>query len=69
LAEAIGAVDHALGAPTLAPIAEAHAQRGSHFDLQQLFAALGVNRDASGAVQLSDAAPLSAVRRAITAQP
>jgi hypothetical protein len=69
LAEAIGAVDHALGAPTLEPIAAAHAQKGSAFDLTALFSELGVNRDAAGAVQLSDSAPLAAVRRAITAQP
>jgi hypothetical protein len=69
LNEAIGAVDHALGAPTLAPIAKAHAARGGACDLHALFVDLGVNRDASGAVQLSDAAPLAAVRRAITAQP
>jgi hypothetical protein len=69
LAEVIGAVDHALGAPTLEPIAREHAQRGSAFDLPALFAALGVKRDAQGAVQLSDDAPLAAVRRAITAQP
>ena len=67
LNEAIAAVDHALGAPTLAPIAKAHARRGSAFDLHALFAQLGVNRDASGAVQLSDSAPLAAVRHAITA--
>ena len=69
LAEAIGAVDHALGAPTLEPVARQHAQRGSAFDLQSLFAALGVNRDAQGAVQLSDSAVLASVRRAITEQP
>jgi hypothetical protein len=69
LAEAIGAVDHVLGAPTLEPIARAHAQHGSAFDLPALFSALGVKRDAQGAVQLSDDAPLAAVRRAITARP
>jgi hypothetical protein len=69
LAEVIAAVDHTLGAPTLAPIAREHAQRGSAFDLSALFVALGVNRDAKGAVQLSDSAALAAVRRAITAQP
>jgi hypothetical protein len=69
LAEVVGAVDRALGAPTLAPIVEGHAQRGSPFDLAALFAALGVNRDAQGAVQLSDSAPLASVRRAITASP
>jgi hypothetical protein len=69
LNEVVGAVDHALGAPTLEPIVRAHAQRGSAFDLRGLFSQLGVNRDAQGAVQLSDSAPLAAVRRAITAQP
>jgi predicted metalloprotease with PDZ domain len=69
LAEVVGAVDHALGAPTLAPIVEGHAQHGSPFDLAALFAALGVTRDAQGAVQLSDSAPLASVRRAITASP
>lgn len=69
LAEVVGAVDHALGAPTLEPIVLEHARHGSAFDLHALFAQLGVNRDAHGAVQLSDSAPLAAVRRAITAKP
>ena len=69
LAETIGAIDHALGAPTLAPIAAAHAERGSRFDLRALFDELGVTRNPAGKLQLSDAAPLSAVRRAITARP
>jgi len=69
LAEVVGAVDHALGAPTLEPIVRDHAQRGTAFDLHALFQQLGVNRDAQGAVQLSDSAPLAAVRRAITAKP
>jgi len=69
LSEAIGAIDHALGAPTLAPIAAAHGERGRAFDLAGLFADLGVTRDAQGKLQLSDTAPLSAVRRAITAKP
>jgi hypothetical protein len=69
LADAIGTIDRALGAPTLAPIASAHAGHGSAFDLPALFADLGVNRDAKGALQLSDQAPLAAVRRAITAVP
>ena len=69
LADAISGIDRALGAPTLAPIAAAHAQHGSPFDLQGLLSELGVQRDASGAVQLSDDAPLAAVRRAITAPP
>jgi hypothetical protein len=69
LEDAIGVIDNALGAPTLAPIAESHARRGSAFDLAGLFSELGVNRDPSGAVQLSDSAPLSAVRRAIVRMP
>ncbi len=69
LAEAIGAIDHALGAPTLAPVAAAHAERGTSYDLAGLFADLGVVRDAQGKLQLSDSAPLAAVRRAITAKP
>jgi hypothetical protein len=69
LEEVVGAVDHALGAPTLEPILRQHAQHGSSFDLHGLFLALGVNQDAEGAVQLSDSAPLASVRRAITAQP
>ena len=69
LADAIAAIDRALGAPTLAPIARDHAQRGSAFDLPALFTALGVQRGAHGAVGLSDSAPLAAVRRAITARP
>jgi len=69
LADVISAVDRALGAPTLEPIVREHAQRGSAFDLPALFSALGVTRNARGAVQLSDTAPLAAVRRAITAPP
>lgn len=69
LADAISAIDRALGAPTLAPIAAAHAPRGSPFDLQGLLRELGVQSDASGAVTLSDDAPLAAVRRAITSPP
>jgi hypothetical protein len=69
LADAIGAIDKALGAPTLAPIAAAHAPQGSPFDLQGLLRELGVTVDANGAVKLSDDAPLAAVRRAITAPP
>jgi hypothetical protein len=69
LAEAIGAIDHALGAPTLSPIAAAHAEHGTAFDLKQLFADLGVTHDAQDKLLLSDSAPLAAVRRAITAKP
>jgi len=69
LSDAIRTVDQALGSATLAPIAKAHAARGTAFDLAALFVALGVNHDENGAVQLSDEAPLAAVRRAITTQP
>lgn len=69
LSDAIRTIDQSLGMATLAPIAKAHAAHGSEFDLAALFVALGVNRGADGAVQLSDQAPLAAVRRAITAQP
>lgn len=69
VADAIGSIDKALGAPTLAPIAAAHAQRGSAFDLQALLRELGVAVGANGVVKLSDDAPLAAVRRAITAPP
>jgi hypothetical protein len=69
LAEVVGTVDRALAAPTLTPIMKDHVRRGTPFDLAALFAALGVNRNAKGAVHLSDSAVLAAVRRAITAQP
>lgn len=65
LAETIATIDGALGAPTLAPIAAAHAPRGSAFDLEALLMQLGVQRSGEG-VTLSDSAPLAAVRRAIT---
>lgn len=68
LSEAIGAIDHALGAPTLAPIAQAHANHGAPYDLNGLFRDLGVTRDAAGKLALSDSAPLAAVRRAITSK-
>jgi hypothetical protein len=66
LADTIATIDEALGAPTLGPIAEAHAPRGSAFDLEGLLSDLGVVRAARG-VQLSDQAPLAAVRRALVA--
>jgi hypothetical protein len=69
LADAIATVDHALGAPTLAPVAAQHAKHGSAFDLRGLFQELGVSRSRSGRIVLSDAAPLAAVRRAITGKP
>lgn len=68
LSDAIETIDHALGRPTLAPIAERHAARGSAFDLTGLLRDLGVHRRADGSVELRDDAPLARVRRAITAQ-
>jgi len=69
LAEVVGTVDRALAAPILTPIMKDHVRRGTPFDLPALFAALGVHRDARGVVQLSESAPLAAVRHAITAKP
>jgi hypothetical protein len=69
LADAIAIVDKALGEPTLAPIAEQHAHHGSAFDLPALLAELGVKRSANGQIELSDQAPLAAVRRAIIGKP
>jgi hypothetical protein len=63
---AVDVIDRALRAPTLAPIVRAHGRRGSPFDLAALFAELGVSPTAGDGVQLSDDAPLAAVRRAIT---
>jgi hypothetical protein len=68
LDEVIGVVDRALKAPILASVVRAHAKRGTRFDLTALFTELGVTRDAHGDVQLSDEAPLAAVRRAITSR-
>lgn len=69
LDDAIAIVDEALGEPTLAPIAEQHAHHGSAFDLPGLLAALGVERSADGQLELSDQAPLAAIRRAIIGKP
>jgi hypothetical protein len=69
LADAIATVDRALGQPTLAPIAERHATRGSAFDLKALLRDLGVHLRSDDTVELRDDAPLAAVRRAITAKP
>jgi hypothetical protein len=69
LSDAITTIDRALGAPTLAPIAAAHAQQGAPFDFEGLLRDLGVVRIAYDRIRLSDQAPLSAVRRAITAKP
>ena len=69
LADVIATVDGALGQPTLGPIAAQHGERGSPFDLGQLLGELGVTRGVDGRITLSDAAPLAAVRRAITSKP
>ncbi len=69
LADAITTIDHALGAPTLEPIARQHAAKGHPFDFEGMLRSLGVMRIAGGNVRLSDKAPLAAVRRAITAKP
>lgn len=66
LDDAVSVVDRALKAPILTSIARAHAKRGTPFDLARLFADLGVSRDSRGAIQLSNDAPLAAIRRAIT---
>jgi hypothetical protein len=69
MSDALAVVDQALGFPTLGRIARLHAKRGSPFDLASLLRELGVTRAESGAIQLSDAAPLAAVRRAIIEKP
>jgi hypothetical protein len=69
LSDAIEIVDDTLGAPTLSRIAQLHAKRGSPFDLAGLLRDLGVTRGKDGVLQLSDSAPLSAVRRAIIEKP
>jgi hypothetical protein len=69
LADAIATIDRALGAPTLGPIADAHAPKGAPFDFERLLRDLGVVRLAYDRVRLSDQAPLAGVRRAITAGP
>jgi hypothetical protein len=65
LSEALAVIDGPFDAPHLTRVAEAHAKSGSAFDLAALFRQLGVERQASGALTLSNSAPLSAVRRAI----
>jgi hypothetical protein len=57
-------VDDALGAPILATLGERYAAHGGSVDFAQLFAELGV-QVRGNAVQLSDQAPLAALRRAI----
>lgn len=69
LADAIATIDRALGAPTLGPIAAAHAKQGAPFDFEGLLRDLGVVRLPYDRVRLSEQAPLAGVRRAITAKP
>ncbi len=69
LADAVATVDHALGAPTLAPIVTQHGSHGSAFDLDALMRDLGVTRKPDQSLELSDSAPLAAIRRAIVHQP
>jgi hypothetical protein len=69
LSDAIATIDRALGRPTLAPIAERHAARGSPFDLNAMLRDLGVQLHPDGTVELRDDAPLAKVRRAITGKP
>jgi predicted metalloprotease with PDZ domain len=63
--DALDTIDKALGSPTLGRIAALHAERGSPFDLGGLLRDLGVTRTENGAIQLTDSAPLAAVRHAI----
>ena len=69
LSDAVACIDDALGAPTLGPIVEQHAGHGSAFDLSALLRDLGVTRWRDGTLNLSDKAPLAAVRRAIVHPP
>lgn len=67
--DALDTVDRALGSPTLGRIANLHGPSGNAFDLAALLRELGVSRANDGSIQLSDAAPLAAVRRAIIDEP
>ena len=69
MSDALATVDHALGSPTLGRIAQLHGKHGNPFDLAALLRELGVTRAPDGSIQLSDAAPLAAVRRAIIEKP
>jgi hypothetical protein len=69
LKDAIATIDRALGRPTLGPVAEKHAARGSAFDLAALLRELGVRLRPDGSVELRDDAPLANVRRAIVEMP
>ncbi|HTQ02327.1 MAG TPA: hypothetical protein VMI54_00670 [Polyangiaceae bacterium] len=65
LAQALDVADRALGAPVLAPLAAAHANRGAPVDLAGLFQKLGVALDARGDATLDDGAPLARIRHAL----
>jgi hypothetical protein len=69
MSDALTTVDKALGSPTLGRIAQLHGQHGNPFDLAALLRDLGVTRAPDGTIQLSDSAPLAAVRRAIIEKP
>lgn len=60
----LGVIDDALGHPTLRPLAEAHAFRGSPCDLSGAFARLGIVRRGRS-IQLLDDAPEAATRRSM----
>ncbi len=59
--------DRATGTRVLTATRARLAGRGEPFEAAALLEALGVVRDAKGAVQIRDDAPLAAIRRAITA--
>jgi hypothetical protein len=65
LDDAIDVIDRAFDRPILKKIRREHAAHGSPFDFRGLLRDLGVSRNASGGIVLSDQAPLAAVRRAI----
>jgi len=64
LADALAVADRALGVAVLEPLARRYADQGAPLALGDRFAELGV-RTRNGRVELDDAAPLAAVRRAI----
>ena len=64
LDDALGVADRAIGVPVLAPLARRYGAQGAPLALFSLFDELGV-RSQGGRVELDDAAPLAAVRRAI----
>ncbi len=65
LEDAVGQIDGALGAPILAKLQRRYGTAKKRVPLAQLFRDLGV-RPRGDSVELDDAAPLAAVRRAIT---